>query len=151
HHLATPEVGLETHIQDVVNVLFYEDLHEVVLVGHSYAGIVITGVADRAEDRLAHLVYFDAWIPEAGQSGRDLTSGASWAAFEETARTRGDGWLISSPNLELGLDRCGVTSPDDRQWLRERFTPQPIRTFLEPLKSAAATQRLPRTYIFCAG
>src|SRR5947208_13380542 len=71
-HLASPDVTLDTHIQDVVNVLFYEDLTDVILVGHSYGGNVITGVADRDPDRLQQLVYLDAATPSDGQS-----SGAS--------------------------------------------------------------------------
>ena len=67
-HLATKKSGLELHIQDILNVLEFEDLHEVVLVGHSYAGLVITGVAERAPGRVARLVYLDAFIPHAGQS-----------------------------------------------------------------------------------
>lgn len=62
-HLAHPGIDLDTHVQDVVNVLYYEDLHDVILVGHSYGGKVITGVADRSADRLAHLVYLDAIVP----------------------------------------------------------------------------------------
>ena len=62
-HLAHPGVDLDTHVQDVANVLFYEDLHDVILVGHSYGGRVITGVADTSADRLAHLVYLDAFVP----------------------------------------------------------------------------------------
>lgn len=65
-HLAHPGVGLETHIQDVVNVLVFEDLQQVTLVGHSYGGIVITSVADRTPERLAQLVYLDAFVPEDG-------------------------------------------------------------------------------------
>src|SRR5438132_4781326 len=72
-HLASPEVDLETHIQDVVNVLFYEDLRDVVLVGHSYGGMVITGVADRAPERLRQLVYLDAAVPSDGQAIADLS------------------------------------------------------------------------------
>src|SRR5713101_4428932 len=67
-HLAAPDIGLETHIQDVLGVLTYEDLSNVVLVGHSYGGMVITGVAERAPERLAHLVYFDAFVPTDGQA-----------------------------------------------------------------------------------
>ena len=62
-HLAHAGVDLETHVQDVVNVLFYEDLHNVILVGHSYGGRVITGAANRAPDRLAQLIYLDAFVP----------------------------------------------------------------------------------------
>src|SRR5215211_1043953 len=71
-HLAHPDVGLTTHIQDIVNLLEYEDLNDVVLVGHSYSGMVITGVAEQVPGRLAHLVYLDAFVPENGQALVDL-------------------------------------------------------------------------------
>ena len=67
-HLASPDVGLDTHIQDILMVLEYEELRDVILVGYSYSGMVITGVAERAPERLAHLVYLDAYVP------RELTS-----------------------------------------------------------------------------
>src|SRR6266498_5853186 len=67
-HLASSEVGLETHIQDILGVLTYEDLHDVILVGHSYSGMVSTAVAERVPERLAHLVYVDAFVPQDGQS-----------------------------------------------------------------------------------
>ena len=72
-HLATREVGLDTHITDIVNVLRFEELRDVVLVGHSYAGMVITGVADREPARIRELVYFDALVPEDGESAVDVT------------------------------------------------------------------------------
>ena len=76
-HLASPDIGLETHITDVINTMLYENLRDVTLVGHSYGGMVITGVADRIPDRLAHLAYVDAFVPEDGESVMTLgTAGA---------------------------------------------------------------------------
>src|ERR1700730_1875976 len=71
-HLANPSIDLETHIRDVLGVLEFEDLHDVVLLGHSYGGMVATGVADRARDRVAKLIYLDAFVPQDGQSMLDL-------------------------------------------------------------------------------
>src|SRR5687768_18076653 len=71
-HLASPRVDLATHVEDVVNVLHYEDLRGVVLVGHSYGGMVITGAAERVSERLARLVYLDAFVPQDGQALADL-------------------------------------------------------------------------------
>ena len=90
-HLASPDIDLSTHIQDVVNVLEYEDLQEVVLVGHSYAGAVIPGVADRAAPRVAHLIYFDAVVQRDGEALFDLWSDRGAAALER-ARVEGDAW-----------------------------------------------------------
>ena len=78
-HLANPSVDLETHIQDILNVIKYEDLRDIVLVGHSYGGMVATGVADRARDRISQLIYVDAFVPEDGQSLLDLNEPARLA------------------------------------------------------------------------
>src|SRR5450759_1126663 len=67
-NFASRKIDLDTHIQDIVNVILWEDLHDVVLVGHSYGGMVITGVADRVPDRIKHVVYLDALLPENGES-----------------------------------------------------------------------------------
>ena len=91
-HLATPDVGLDTHIQDVVNVLAYEDLRDVVLVGHSYGGMVITGVADRAPGRLTRLIYLDALLPHDGECVYDLFPPEVRASWEAQARRDGAGW-----------------------------------------------------------
>src|SRR5262249_14497470 len=93
-HLLSPEVSLHTHIQDVVAVVEYEDLREVMLVGHSYGGMVITGVAERVPARLSQLVYLDAFVPEHGQALLDLHSPDERARFQELARTQGEGWRI---------------------------------------------------------
>ncbi len=71
-HLLSPDIDLDTHITDVVKVMQFEDLHDVILVGHSYGGMVITGIADRATDRVGHIVYLDAANPENGQSLVDV-------------------------------------------------------------------------------
>ena len=93
-HLLSAEVTLDTHVQDVVGVLEYEDLRDVVLVGHSYGGMVITGVVDRAADRLAHLVYLDAFVPQDGQALADLVDSTLYTTLEEQARAEGEGWRV---------------------------------------------------------
>jgi pimeloyl-ACP methyl ester carboxylesterase len=75
-HLANPSIDLETHIQDILNVIKYEDLRDIVLIGHSYGGMVATGVADRARDRVLQLIYLDAFVPKDGQSLLDLNEPA---------------------------------------------------------------------------
>lgn len=92
-HLGGPGTTLETHVHDIVNVLEYEDLHDVILVGYSYGGVVVTVVADRVPERISQLVYLDAWVPEHGEALADLIPEMA-AKFEEIARTRGDGWRI---------------------------------------------------------
>lgn len=88
-HLGGATVDLDTHIADIVNLLVWEDLREVVLVGHSYAGMVVTGVADRASERLARLVHLDALVPDDGQAFFDFTPPAQRAAIEAAAGTEG--------------------------------------------------------------
>ena len=108
----TPEVGLSTHVDDVAGLLEAEDLRDVTLVGHSYAGAVITGVADRCPGRIARLVYLDAFLPGDGESVMDLEPPESRQAFFDVAREQGDGWKI--PPQEAFLDRWGLTDPNDR-------------------------------------
>ena len=93
-HLLTPSVGLETHIQDILQVLRHERLSEVVLVGHSYGGMVISGVADAAADRIRSLIYLDAALPESGQTMLDLVLPARRTHLLESARVEGDGWKV---------------------------------------------------------
>jgi pimeloyl-ACP methyl ester carboxylesterase len=94
-HLAQPNIDLDLHVQDILGVLAYEDLHDVILAGHSYGGMVITGVAERAPDRLRHLVYLDAFVPRDGESQIDIMVQALGSAavdqVEDLVRTQGDG------------------------------------------------------------
>jgi pimeloyl-ACP methyl ester carboxylesterase len=132
-HLANPGVGLLTHVEDVINVLRYEDLHEVVLVGHSYGGMVITGVAERVPERIARLVYLDAFVPQDGQRLGDLFPPEVVMWLEERARTTGDGWRISH-------------DPPDA----DRRTDFPLAALHQPLEVRNPTAaRLPRAYIAC--
>jgi pimeloyl-ACP methyl ester carboxylesterase len=151
-HLATPELGLDVHVQDVVSILEFEDLHEVVLVGHSYAGMVITGVADRAAERLAHLVFVDAQAPQDGESVVDLSPPGRLAQLEEAARTQGGGWLIPGPptgRFAYWVER-GRMSAEDAARETARLRPHPLKTYLDPVSAANELGlALPRTYIFC--
>jgi pimeloyl-ACP methyl ester carboxylesterase len=124
-HLATQATNLCTHVADVAAVLHYEDLHDVVLVGHSYGGMVITGVADRAADRIARLVYLDADVPRKGESMLDLVPPDERARYEEAAHTRGEGWRVPPP------------------------LPDPLATMAQPLHLDHGETRLPRTFVLC--
>src|SRR3982074_3525154 len=123
-HLATPSVDVETHIQDILNVIKYEDLRDIVLIGHSYGGMVATGVADRARDRIAQLIYLDAFVPKDGQSLLDLNEPAR-PRMQELAKS-GDGWRL--PPNPTPPD----ASPADVEWLTERRVFQPIKCFEMP-------------------
>ena len=131
-HLATPTTDLDTHVTDVAAVLHFEDLHDVVLVGHSYGGMVITGVADRAPERIAQLVYLDADVPRDGSRSWTWCRRTNAPGYEEAARTRGDGWRVPPPfpdPLPPGL-------PPEVVWAIERMVPMPLSTMTQPLHLA---------------
>jgi pimeloyl-ACP methyl ester carboxylesterase len=139
-HLADPSVDLETHIQDILNVIKYEDLRDIVLIGHSYGGMVATGVADRARDRIEQLIYLDAFVPIDGQSLLDLDEPARQRT-QELAKA-GDGWRV--PPHPIAPD----TSPADVEWLTARRVDMPIKCFEMPLKLQGGELTLPRSYIY---
>ena len=96
-HLASPDVDLDTHIRDVVGVLEYYDLREVVLIGHSYGGMVITGAADQCGNRIAHLVFVAAHAPRDGESAAQLCGPAQLAQIMEIVREHGESWWWAPP------------------------------------------------------
>lgn len=129
-HLASPDIDLNTHILDVVNTVLYEDLRDIILVGHSYGGMVITGVADSIPERIKKLVYLDAFVPNDGESVM-------------TARTDG----VTGPER---ASEDGFVVPS---WVREndplpRDVPQSLKTFTQPVsRKKQQAQALPATYI----
>jgi pimeloyl-ACP methyl ester carboxylesterase len=153
-HLAHPMIGLDTHVQDVVNVLEYEDLRDVILLGHSNGGTLITAVADRMAERIGHLVYLDAWVPEDGQATLDLLPPKVQQELRARVRDEGHGWLLPSlrpiPWDEMVRDVWRVTDEADRRWMVARLGPTPFKTFTDPVRRRnAAAEKLPRTYIRC--
>ena len=143
-HLARPETDLELHIQDLVAMLEAEELRQITLVGHSYAGFVITGAAARAAARIGHLVYLDAFVPEPGKCLLDYVGDLA-PAMREAARAHGEGWKLPP----FPPERFGVTSQRDTEWLTKHLVPQPLRTFEQPLP-AAGGEKLKRAYIYCS-
>lgn len=137
-HLARPDVNLETHIQDIVNLIEFEDLSDVVLVGWSYGGMVVTGVADRLSEKLSHVVFLDAEVPEDGQSLFDLNGQDFRNEMETWAHTHGDGWLTSFGSAdEMDEGERGWISDDHlRRWYVEKLaaSPQPIETYRQPIR-----------------
>ena len=138
-HLANPSIDLETHITDVLNVIRYEDLHDIVLLGHSYGGMVATGVADRVRDRIRQLIYLDAFVPRDGQSLLDLNEPAQQSMRDRVKS--GDGWRV--PPNPTPPD----TSPADLAWLTERRVDMPIKCFERGLK-LGGEPKMPRSYIY---
>jgi len=140
-HLARPEIDLDTHIQDVLAVLEFEDLTDVTLLGHSYGGMVATGVADRARSRMGRVVYIDAFAPRDGQSLFDLVGPKVEANMRAGAAKDGDGWLL--PINPMPPD----TAPEDVAWATPRRRKQPIRTFEQKIK-LTSPDTPPRHYIY---
>jgi pimeloyl-ACP methyl ester carboxylesterase len=153
-HLARPEVGLDVHVTDVVNVMTYEDLRNVVLVGHSSSGSVITGVADRAPAQIARVIYLDAFVPEDGQGVLDLITPERRQMMEALVRTEGNGWLLprfATPPWEtIVRDMWGVTDEDDVRWMLDRLGPTPFGHLKDPVQRRnPSAEKLPRAYIRC--
>ena len=148
-HLLDHRVDLNRHIDDVVAVLHFEDLRDVILVGHSYGGMVITGIADRAADRVGKLVYLDAANPVNGQSLVDVSG-----PIIEAVRPMGtvvDGMeLVLLPGPDAGL-LYGVTDPADLAWMADRLTGHPWVCFEQPLelRNEDALWAIPQYHVVC--
>lgn len=148
-HLLGPEVGLDTHVDDVVGLITAEDLTEVVLVGHSYAGLVVSAAADRVPDRIAELVYLDAMVPEDGESAIDIMPVTQ--TLIDLAERSGTGWRIPPlPELPPPAGLFGVTDPADAAWLRTLLSDQSARCLQQPVRLGnPAADTIPRTHIHC--
>ncbi|MEY4754431.1 MAG: hypothetical protein RJA44_2106 [Pseudomonadota bacterium] len=149
-HLLSREVRLHTHLLDVQNLILSEELDDIVLVGHSYGGLVITGVADAllrrhgVQPRLRHLVYVDAVTPHPGESWSSQHAPETVIARVQSASARPD-HAIPPPDARIfGLEGA------DRDWVNRRQTPQPIGVYQDPLDfDASRLLMLPRTFIDC--
>lgn len=141
YHLANPNIDLETHIADVLGVLEYEDLRDVVLMGHSYGGMVATGVADRARNRIKLLVYLDAFVPKDGQALADLVPAAQRQRMKDSAKEN-DGWRVASNPAP------DDTSPEDLAWVNKYRRAQSLKCFEQPV-GLQSEITVPRVYIQC--
>jgi pimeloyl-ACP methyl ester carboxylesterase len=141
-HLLGASISLETHIADVVNVIEWEGLDDVVLVGHSYGGWVICGVAEHVLRRLASIVFVDALIPQDGQS---LLRHGRPGSGQEILAARALG-KVSRPGPSAS--ELGVQDPSDREWVDSKLTEQPIGVSLRPIRLTGAHDRVPKkTYV----
>ncbi|MFD9735010.1 alpha/beta fold hydrolase [Umezawaea sp. NPDC059074] len=146
-HLLGPDVGLDTHVDDVVRLVEDEDLTDVVLVGHSYAGLVISSVANRVPERIGRLVFLDAMVPEDGETAADVIPFSQ--ALIDQALASESGWRVPPlPETPAGL--FGVTDPDDVAWLRGMLSDQPVLCLQQPAHlDNPAVRTIPRTHVHC--
>jgi pimeloyl-ACP methyl ester carboxylesterase len=150
-HLADPAIDLDLFVTDVVNLLVYEDLTDVTLVGWSFGGLIIAGVAERVPERLAQLVYFDADVPADGETAYDaeLYSEAARAADRADAEATGmPGFQVVNRYAEWIRDL--IPDPADQAWLFARLVPQPLATCTQPIRLGnPAAAAIPHAFVFC--
>lgn len=146
-HLARPEVGLETHISDIVNVIEAEELRDVILVGHSYGGVPVTGASDRVAERIASVVYVDSG-PIPAETAYIEFEPESRAATEQQVASNGDGWLLPPMSREVLIAAIPDLEPERVSAIQARMTPQPFATYTEPLRlTNPARATLPKVAI----
>jgi pimeloyl-ACP methyl ester carboxylesterase len=142
-HLASPSVSLTTHIDDLVMHMEVEDHSDVVLVAHSYGGMVATGALPRLAERVRRVVYLDAVLPERGQAMLDLVAPEARDAILATTEAHGDGWRV--PSNPPPPD----TSDEDLAWIAPRRVAQPLATFTEACPAGVEDITLPTAYVYC--
>jgi pimeloyl-ACP methyl ester carboxylesterase len=154
-HLAGPQVDLDTYVADVVNLIEFEELDDVVLVGHSYAGPLVTAVADRIPERIALLAYLDSGPVPDGTAYLDMQPPPARQLIERLVQEDGQGWRLPMPSWEelegvMGASLEGL-GPDERRRLRGRAVAQPVRTWTQPvsLRNPARGQ-VPKLLITCS-
>jgi pimeloyl-ACP methyl ester carboxylesterase len=139
-----PQIGLVDHIKDVCTVIDRNNLSNVILLGHSYGGMVITGVAYKRANRLSQLVYLDAAVPHDKESLLDIVGPEAAQAFVNSARQAGDGWKVGV----VPPQAFGLIEPQDIEWAVSQLTPQPLKTFADKVSVTDAIG-VKKTYIHC--
>ena len=128
-HLLSRDIGLETHILDVVNLIVFEELDDIVLCGHSYGGCVVTGVADRLPEKIRALVYLDAFVPANGENVLQHVPDQQRVMLLEGTRQTGEGWRV--PPIPAAVFNLNA---EDADWVDRQCTPQPIATFEDAIR-----------------
>lgn len=143
-HLAHADITPDLHVEDIVNVIKFEDLDDVVLVGHSYGGFIITGVASQIPERVSGLIYLDAFVP--ASSGQSAFSIGTKERADEVRSTITDGFLVPPS----GIQRW-TSDPKKQEWLSKQVTPHPLRCFSEgPTLSGRENEIAKRMFILCS-
>ncbi len=146
-HLLRENIDLNTHIQDIIQGFEYEDLKEVILVGHSYGGLVIGGIAEIMPQRIKLLVNLDGYIPSDGKSTFDLVPSLKEVYEKRSMKDQGKAWLVFSYEPQ----DFGVTNPEDIAWMKSSLGPMPIHTHDQTLKiQNPKSKKLPKSYISCS-
>ena len=145
-HLLTSDTDLQTHIADISNHLIYEDLQDVILVAHSYSGIVATGVLELVPERVRRLVFLDAFVPFDGECEFDLLPVERRAMIEGSAQTVGD-QVILPP---MPVAHWGLEPGPDADWVASKLTPHPLKSMRQPVSLRhPMNMDVPRTYLYC--
>ena len=143
-HLLSRQITVETHIEDVMNVIETDELRDIILVGHSYGGVAVTGVADRLTDRIRHVVYLDALIPENGEKVFDILPAGMADGRRKVAQEQGGGVALPVP----GPEAFPIPASPNKDWFMRRLRPHPIGTYESAMRIAKpAGAGLPVTYV----
>jgi pimeloyl-ACP methyl ester carboxylesterase len=146
-HLLARGVNLHTHIDDVVNLIHWEELSDLILCGHSYGGMVVSGVADRIPERIRALVYLDAFVPESGENTLQNVHEPQRSLLMEATMKLGEGW--KAPPIPAAVFNV---SSKDRDWVDRQCTPQPFACFEQTLQLGGGVRKIGNvSYIFAAG
>ena len=149
-HLLNKNITIDTFVEDLVQVIQSEELSEVVLVGHSFGGVPITGVADRIPDRLADLVYLDSVVLESGQHAFSNYPPETAKARIKAAEEATNGLAVPVPEKLSAGWGLGNEGDPDYDWVRRRLTPHPLRSYTTALALRGPVgNKLPRTYVHC--
>lgn len=144
-NLLTRETDLETHLAEMVELVAADTSEAVTLVGHSYGGMIITGVADRLPDKVDNLIYLDGFVPKDGQSVFDVLPSSRRDYLQRLADTGGKKWMVPSPPPES----FGVTDPEVADWARGLLTPQPMASLKQKIRLTGEGASVSRTYVHC--
>ena len=151
NRLNPSDITLDVHIQDIVQMMSYEDLWDVVLVGHAYAGMVITGVAEVCPERISHMVYVNGVMPSDGESMVDQlipVRGPEFTAWVQDHIDNGDGFLPAPASIEEIQRRWGISDPDDLAWTLAKVCPQPATTMASPVHMGnPMAAKIPKNFV----
>jgi pimeloyl-ACP methyl ester carboxylesterase len=144
-HALSPDIDLQRHVDDVTNLIRWEELDSVILCGHSYGGCVISGVADVVPERIAAMIYLDAFLLEDGECLHDLLPAEQRDMQVSLANEFGEGWRV--PPIPAEVFNVNAL---DRDWVDRQCTPQPLATFQQPIRLSGGPSRISRNHFIYA-